>query len=1259
MVSAGTSSTSVLLLLPLPLLLLLLLLLLLPVLAVAEAARTRERGPCSVPSVCFVGFLPKQLLESSPAPIPTRGLLRPRPLQQQPQSRAFLCGSGPLRTGVSTPGRQALLLAAAGRPGRTSGQQAEEEEEGDTAAAAGDRETTRPHKTSSSSSRSSSSSSRRKDKAVDGPLPPSEEARHTRESSETPRKKRARQAASAAAAAASGAEQQQQQEEERAHQDLLTQDQLQQQQQQHQQQQQRQQQQQHDEPPLGQPGDAGASRTPEAAGSPAPAGNPAAAAAASPAAAAATSPAAAAAVDALALDVAASLKAAAAAAGVSMKDVHNVLPLSRLFRKPPHQPSSSSSSNSSSSKLLSWCLPSREEFIEKQALLSPPVSAAVSNYKEQRGARKRDRQRYLNWRQAEASLQQRRVRLALSFFADDGDRFLPCDPLRRAREEALKETERIARQRLKLQRHRRWWIPNRTMKARMAHRAAARREAKKLLQQQAAAQRRLQQQQQHQQQEQQHEEASPPAIEASALTQQQKEHIIRTRLQHQRQILGLPPLRSPENRVHNEAGAPDVVAAAEDFYVKESVKIAVELDRITEEMERASVGVYGELKAIEEDASLSFDEKNQLSLEPRRRLREIQRPFQQQQLPLLYRSHFLMGIPGAPPYALDNPLFLADAQEEALEAPAAFVPPTKPFSKAWLSPSCDFPLLPLYAQTPQQQQQQQRERAFERGDRPLLRPSPPSDHKLSKAAPLLAAAAAAAARIEQQQHLPHAPPPLQETEETETLVWDLRVRKAWRHALYVHSKRRGSDGQEGSCLEREEGREQPLQQGDAEPQRETERRPSSTDEEKKLLQTVYGKKTAEALSNPTNSVTHEWRFASLGAGRRVGEFTVRLDNLMKVKKDKAKRLGRGDASGKGGSSGRGCKGQKARSGGSIRIGFEGGQMPLYRRLPKFVGRQLGTGHRKKYRQHPYQLLPIHKLNACEEGEVVDWASLAAKAVFLGKYRRACPVKVVGPPLSQKRLGAAGDGKLKVRGLQVKAHAFTKAAARAIIELGGRCLVLQPMTQDRVVAEFDPDFRPASLPPTAAATAAAAAGTAAAASGGEGDEARRASSLAEGLSLQQVLQLQRRVVYLQLRRLLQRREENACKLAQAPGSKKLLRRQHVLAEREAKLQQTLQQVEADLRSAQQANLIPPDAPHQQQQQQQQQQAEVGEGPPLPILQRIPRRVAHNGRLPKKQQDLISMSSSLSFNPSLLCLPACLSRSVSLFLSLSLSLLSSSP
>lgn len=59
---------------------------------------------------------------------------------------------------------------------------------------------------------------------------------------------------------------------------------------------------------------------------------------------------------------------------------------------------------------------------------------------------------------------------------------------------------------------------------------------------------------------------------------------------------------------------------------------------------------------------------------------------------------------------------------------------------------------------------------------------------------------------------------------------------------------------------------------------------------------------------------------ALGAGRRVGEFTLRLDNLLALKDKTKKRVGRGDASGKGGSAGRGMKGQKARAGASRRIG---------------------------------------------------------------------------------------------------------------------------------------------------------------------------------------------------------------------------------------------------------------------------------------------------------------------------------------------------
>ncbi|OEH74552.1 ribosomal protein [Cyclospora cayetanensis] len=406
-----------------------------------------------------------------------------------------------------------------------------------------------------------------------------------------------------------------------------------------------------------------------------------------------------------------------------------------------------------------------------------------------------------------------------------------------------------------------------------------------------------------------------------------------------------------------------------------------------------------------------------------------------------------------------------------------------------------------------------------------------------------------------------------------------------------------------------------------------------------LLTTVYGRNTAEALRNPEGSVTHEWRFSQLGANRRVGEFTFGPGTLMRTKQKEAKRLGRGDGSGKGGSSGRGCKGQKARSGGSIRIGFEGGQMPLYRRLPKFVGRQLGTGHRKKYRQHPFQLLPLHKLNACKEGETVDWASLASKGVFLGKYARDCPVKVVGPPLSRKRLGAAADGSLKVGGLQVKAHAFTRAAARAIIKLGGRCLVLQPKTQDRIVAVFDPDA--ASLADSPAADRDSVPSATPSASAAEGstdavadDEHMHTYKLqrAAGMSLQQILQLRHRVLHLQLQRARERVEECTGKLQRSPHKKKFERRLENLTARVVKLEQMLREVEADLRTAQAAKLVATASSAEQQQPLQPKEEdgrlqEDEESPPLPTLRRIPRRIAHQGRLPKRQRDFLRCGSTV--------------------------------
>src|SRR6184192_2718191 len=125
-----------------------------------------------------------------------------------------------------------------------------------------------------------------------------------------------------------------------------------------------------------------------------------------------------------------------------------------------------------------------------------------------------------------------------------------------------------------------------------------------------------------------------------------------------------------------------------------------------------------------------------------------------------------------------------------------------------------------------------------------------------------------------------------------------------------------------------------------------------------------------------------------------------------------KRLGQGESSGHGKTSGRGGKGQTARSGSSIRIGFEGGQMPLIRRIPK-----RGFNNAR----HATRYLPVNleQLNRFDEGARVDEALLIKTGLANG---RAAGIKILG------------DGEL-TRKLSVSAHGFS-ASARAKIEAKG-------------------------------------------------------------------------------------------------------------------------------------------------------------------------------------------------------------------------------
>ena len=135
-------------------------------------------------------------------------------------------------------------------------------------------------------------------------------------------------------------------------------------------------------------------------------------------------------------------------------------------------------------------------------------------------------------------------------------------------------------------------------------------------------------------------------------------------------------------------------------------------------------------------------------------------------------------------------------------------------------------------------------------------------------------------------------------------------------------------------------------------------------------------------------------------------------------KHRRKRLGQGESSGHGKTSGRGGKGQTARSGSSIRIGFEGGQMPLIRRIPKrgFNNTRHGT-----------RFLPVNleALNRFDNGARVDETVMREAGLANG---RGDGIKILG------------DGDL-TRKLTVTAHAFSASAKAKIEAKGGSCEVI--------------------------------------------------------------------------------------------------------------------------------------------------------------------------------------------------------------------------
>ena len=130
-----------------------------------------------------------------------------------------------------------------------------------------------------------------------------------------------------------------------------------------------------------------------------------------------------------------------------------------------------------------------------------------------------------------------------------------------------------------------------------------------------------------------------------------------------------------------------------------------------------------------------------------------------------------------------------------------------------------------------------------------------------------------------------------------------------------------------------------------------------------------------------------------------------------------KRKGRGHGSGNGKTAGRGHKGQKARSGGKVRAGFEGGQMPLVRRIPK-------RGFNNVFAK-PLTAINLTVLNRFEDGAVVDAAALIEKGII-----SECPYG----------LKVLANGNL-TKNITVKAAAFSESAKEKIEQAGGKAEVV--------------------------------------------------------------------------------------------------------------------------------------------------------------------------------------------------------------------------
>ena len=146
-----------------------------------------------------------------------------------------------------------------------------------------------------------------------------------------------------------------------------------------------------------------------------------------------------------------------------------------------------------------------------------------------------------------------------------------------------------------------------------------------------------------------------------------------------------------------------------------------------------------------------------------------------------------------------------------------------------------------------------------------------------------------------------------------------------------------------------------------------------------------------------------------------------LSNLRPAKGSthNSKRLGRGQGSGKGGTSTRGHKGAKSRSGYSRKIGFEGGQMPLQRRVPKYGFKNI---NRKEYKG--INISTLQTLAETHNIEKIDFETL----IMAGLVSKNAMVKILGKGTLERKL-------------EVHAHAFSKSAVEAIEAKKGTAVIL--------------------------------------------------------------------------------------------------------------------------------------------------------------------------------------------------------------------------